>query len=133
MPNVLEARLTIRPQEARRREEIVAQGTLVNAGKEAITLNLAPLSAPSLALEIVDAAGSPLRLPPPPVPGAETQTARIAPGQSYTVEYPGFVPQWTPEGTYRARLRYLYRPATSSPGEWTGQVVSEYVQFRVLP
>lgn len=133
MADVLKARLTVRPRETRRREDIVAQATLVNVGEEPVTLNLAPLSAPSLALEIVDAAGSPLRLPPPPVPGGETQSTRVTPGQSYTLEYPGFVPQWTAEGTYRVRLRYLYRPEVAASDEWTGQLVSEYVQFSVLP
>ena len=133
MANILKARLTVRPQETRRREDIVAQATLVNVGEEPVTLNLAPLSASSLALEIVDADSSPLRLPPPPVPGGETQSTRITPGQSYTVEYLGFVPQWTLEGTYRVRLRYLYRPEVAASDEWTGQLVSEYVQFSVLP
>ena len=133
MADVLKARLTVRPRETRRREDIVAQATLVNVGEEPVTLNLAPLSAPSLALEIVDAAGSPLRLPPPPVPGGETQSIRVTPGQSYALEYPGFLPQWTAEGTYRVRLRYLYRPEVAASNEWTGQLVSEYVQFSVLP
>ena len=133
MADVLKARLTVRPRETRRREDIVAQATLVNVGEESVTLNLAPLSAPSLALEIVDAAGSPLRLPPPPVPSGETQSTRVTPGQSYTLKYPGFVPQWTTEGTYRVRLRYLYLPEVAASDEWTGHLVSEYVQFSVLP
>ena len=133
MADVIKACLTVRPRETRRREDIVAQATLVNVGEEPVTLNLAPLGAPSLALEIVDAAGSPLRLPPPPVPGGETQSTRVPPGQSYTLAYPGFLPQWTAEGTYRVRLRYLYRPEVAASDEWTGQLVSEYVQFSVLP
>ena len=128
----LEARLTVRPGEARRREEFIAEGALVNVGDEGLVLNLAPLGAPSLALEIVDSAGSPVHLPPPPVPGAEVPRAEIMPGRSYTMKYPGFVPQWTPPGIYRARLRYTYRPASPAPREWTGLVVSEWVEFSIL-
>ena len=133
MEDVLKARLTVSPGETRRREDIAAQAILTNVGEEPVTLNLTPLSSPSLALEIVDADSSPLRLPPPPVPGGETQSTRLTPGQSYTLEYPGFFPQWTADGTYRVRLRYLYRPEVAASDEWTGQLVSEYVQFSVIP
>ena len=133
MAERLEARLTVKPAEAHPREEFVAVGTLVNAGAEPITLNLDPLSAPSLALEIVEALGPPVLLPPPPVPGGEVRTVELAPGQGYTVRFAGFVPQWVPVGTYRARLRYVYRASAQSPGEWTGQVVSDWAEFRIVP
>ena len=129
----LEALLSIRPAETRLQEEFIAQGTLINHGSEALILNLMPLIAPSLALEIADAAGAPVLLPPPPVPGGEIRTVEVTPGRSYTVEYPGFVPQWTPPGVYRARLRYIYQPSTPTPGEWTGKVTSDWAAFKILP
>jgi hypothetical protein len=132
MTDVLKARLTVIPRKTHQREDIVARVALVNVGEKPVTLNLTPLSAPSLALEIVDSAGSPLHLPPPPVPSGETQSTKVFPGHSYTLEYPGFVPQWTAEGTYQVRLRYLYQPEVAASDEWTGQLVSEYVQFSVL-
>lgn len=133
MAERLEARLTVQPAEARPREEFVAVATLVNAGTEPVTLNLAPLSAPSLALEIVEPQGTPVLLPPPPVPGGEVHTVELAPGQGYTVQFAGFIPQWVPVGTYRARLRYVYRASSPSLREWTGQVVSGWAEFRIIP
>ncbi len=133
MPGGIEAHLGIRPAATARVEEIVAHGALVNAGNDALTVNVVPLGSPSLALEVVDAGGSPVPLPPPPVPGGESRAIRLVPGQEYPVEYPGFVPQWTPPGEYRARLRYRYRPTTAAPGEWTGELTSEWVGFSILP
>ena len=132
MANRLEARLTIQPAETRSQEAFVAVATLVNAGARPVTLNLAPLSAPSLALEIEDAQGAPVLLPPPPVPGGEVHTVELAPGQGYTVQFEGFVPQWVLVGTYRVRLKYVYRPAAPSPQEWTGQAVSDWAEFRII-
>lgn len=132
MSDHLEARLTVQPAETRPPEEFIAVGTLVNTGVEPMVLNPAPLSAPSLALEIVDAQGSPVLMPPPPVPGGEVTTVELAPGQEHTVQFAGFVPQWTPVGTYRVRLRYVYHPRAPSPREWTGYVASDWVQFRVM-
>ena len=132
MADRLEVRLSVQPAEARRREEMIAKGTLVNAEVEPLILSLAPLSAPSLALEIVDAQNSPVRLPPPPVPGGVVQTVELAPGESHTVQFEGFLPQWIPTGSYKVRLRYEYRPPQPSAREWTGQVVSDWFEFRIL-
>jgi hypothetical protein len=132
MVDLLEARMAVQPTETRPREKFVAVGTLVNVGTEPVTLNLAPLSAPSLALEIVEAQGAPVLLPPPPVPGGEVRTVELAPGQGYTVQFAGFVPQWVPVGTYRARLRYVNRASAPPPREWTGQVVSDWAEFRII-
>ena len=131
MSKTLEAELSVRPSQSSRREEIVAFGALINTGNELLTINLAPLSSPSLALEIVESDDSPVALPPPPVPGGETPKALLAPGQRYSIEYPGFVPQWTRSGIYRVRLRYIAQRPVSDPEEWTGQVMSEWVQFEI--
>jgi hypothetical protein len=125
----LEAELRVEPPTGARREDFTARGTLVNVGREPLTLELAPLSSPSLALEIVDADDAPLLLPPPPVPGREAEHVKLAPGETHTVEYSGFVPQWSKLGAYRARLRYLgrTRPDAGEPS----RVVSPWAEFTI--
>jgi hypothetical protein len=94
-----------------------------------LTLDLAPLSSPSLALEIVDAADAPLLLPPPPVPGRDVEHVTLAPGEQHAVEFRGFVPQWTKPGPYRARLRYL---GSTQPGaREPTRIVSPWAEFRI--
>ena len=129
----LEARLIFHPKDAKKREEINAYGTIVNVGNETLTFNPVPLNAPSLALEIVDTEGSPLNLPPPPVPGGKVRAIDLEPGQSYKMEYRGFVPQWTAPNTYKARLLYTHQPSSVAPGEWAGKVSSKWVEFKILP
>jgi hypothetical protein len=117
----LVASLAIEPPEADAPERFVAACTVKNAGNEAVTINVAPLSSPSLALEIQDATGSPVHLPPPPVPPAEPPIRRLEPGASTAARFAGFLPNWTVPGTYRARCRYV-----SGPGE---PIVSDWVEF----
>ena len=125
----LAAELRIEPATTGRREELTARGTLVNVGREPLTLELAPLSSPSLALEIVDAGDAPLLLPPPPVPREHVEHVTLGPGERHTVEYSGFVPQWTPPGAYRARLRYLGR--TRPDAREPTRIVSPWAEFTV--
>jgi hypothetical protein len=101
------ATLVVGPGRPARSEETVATCGLLNSSREPIRINLASLSSPSLALEIMDDSGEPVPLPPPPVPTAHPQSATLEPGQRYEIEYVGFVPSWTPAGTYRARCRYV--------------------------
>ena len=108
-PTLLSAELVVEPAVGRA-EELKARGALVNTGADPVEINLDALSSPSLALEIVDAEGSPVLLPPPPVPQATPSRAELAPGGRHTVEYRGFVPHWTPPGSYRTRLRYVDGP-----------------------
>lgn len=112
-------------------EELIAEATLTNDGPHPVRLNLAPLAAPSLALQIVDGQGSPVLLPPPPVPGAEPAWATLAPGESRRTRFTGFVPSWTAEGPYRVRLRYVYRPDSPQPGAWTGELLSDWADFEI--
>ena len=117
----ISARLSIEPSEAEATERFVAVCRLKNEGDEGVSLNAAPLSSPSLALEIEDASGSPVHLPPPPVPPADPPIERLEAGQEREAEFAGFLPSWTQPGTYRARCRYV-----AGPGE---PVVSEWVVF----
>jgi hypothetical protein len=117
----LVAHLSIEPSEADATERFVAVCRLTNAGDEGVSNNVAPLSSPSLALEIQDTSGSPVQLPPPPVPPAEPPIERLEAGQGKAAEFAGFLPSWTEPGTYRARCRYA-----AGPGE---PVVSDWVEF----
>jgi hypothetical protein len=119
----------VEPPSSARREEFAARGTLRNTGRDALTISLAPLSSPSLALEIVDAECSPVLLPPPPVPGGEAGHATLGPGERYPVDYAGFVPQWTRPGAYRARLRYLVGTSGPDEAEQTERLVSDWAEF----
>jgi hypothetical protein len=131
MAAFLEAQLTVRPRQSGRREEFVALVSLGNRGDETVSVNLAPVESPSLALEIVDAAGAPALLPPPPVPRSSATRVRLAPGERHALEYRGFVPQWFAPGNYRVRFRYRYRPATPERDEWTGELSSEWREFTI--
>ncbi len=103
----LRAELRIEPPAAQRPEDFAAIGRLTNAANEPLTLQLAPLSSPSLAIQLRDAQGTPVPMPPPPVPGAEQPRLELAPGQRHDVRYQGFLPSWTEPGSYAARLRYV--------------------------
>jgi hypothetical protein len=127
--SALQAELRVEPATTTRREELTARGTLLNAGAEPLTLELAPLSSPSLALEIVDAGGAPLLLPPPPVPRADVENVTLGPGERHAVEYRGFVPQWTKPGSYRARLRYLGR--VRSDEREPARILSAWAEFTI--
>ena len=125
----LRASLTITPARAVRPEEFRARCEIVSEGDVAGDINLAPLSSPSLALEIVDERGQPVRLPPPPVPRPETPVARLAPGDSRVAEFSGFLPGWTPPGRYRARCRYI--PGRGQ-GRWLeDNLTSTWVAFEL--
>jgi hypothetical protein len=123
----LAAELRVEPATAARPEEFTARGKLVNVGRESLTLELAPLSSPSLAIEIVDAEDSPLLLPPPPTPRQNVEQVTLAPGEEHAVEYGGFVPQSAKPGAYRARLRYLGR--TRPDAREPTRIVSAWAEF----
>jgi hypothetical protein len=88
-----------------RAEETAAQGVVVNTGAEPVTVDLVELSAPSLALEVVDERGRPLRMLPPPMPG-HPDAVVLAPGERRAVRFDAFLPARTPPGRYRVRFRY---------------------------
>ena len=119
----LVAGLTINPPEAGAAEQFVAVVTLTNAGDQGVSINVAPLSSPSLALEIQDAAGGPVYLPPPPVPPSEPPIELLEPGQGTAAEFAGFLPSWTEPGAYRARCRYVAGPGEPIRSEWVGFVL----------
>jgi hypothetical protein len=116
----LVARLTIEPPEANAAERFVARCAVTNAGDEPVSINVAPLSSPSLALQIQDALGAPVYLPPPPVPPSEPPIERLEPGQSATAEFAGFLPGWTEPGAYRVRCRYVAGPGEPIVSDWIG-------------
>ncbi len=116
----LVASLIIDPTEAAAAERFVAACTVTNAGDGDVSINVAPLSSPSLALEIQDATGAPVRLPPPPVPPSEPPIKRLEPGEGTTATFAGFLPSWTEPGAYRARCRYVAGPGEPVVSPWVG-------------
>ena len=121
----LTASLTIEPSEAGAPERFVARCRFVNQGDEVVGINRAALSSPSLALEITDAAGEPVLLPPPPVPSESPPIESLGPAEETTAAFAGFLPSWTEPGTYRARCRYA-----AGPGE---PIHSDWVEFTLSP
>ena len=117
---------------AGRPDELVAEATLENDESTELRVNLSPLAAPSLALQLVDRQGAPVLLPPPPVPGGEPSWATLAPGESRRVRFPGFVPSWTIAGRYRVRFRYVHQPPAPRPGDWTGELFSDWADLQVV-
>jgi hypothetical protein len=127
----LAAELRVEPATAARPEELAAHAKLLNVGREPLTLELAPLSSSSLALEIVDADDVALLLPPPPTPTEDVEHVTLQPGEEYAVEYNAFVPEWAKPGAHRARLRYLGR--TRADAREPTRVVSPWAEFTVAP
>lgn len=125
----LAAELRVEPATAGRPEDFIAHGKLANVGRESLTLELAPLSSSSLALEIVDADDVALLLPPPPTPTDNVEHVTLEPGEEYAVEYNAFVPEWAKPGAHRARLRYLGR--TRPDAREPTRVVSPWAEFTV--
>ncbi len=117
----LVASLTIEPPEADAAERFVALCAITNEGDEGVSINVAPLSSPSLALEIRDVSDGPVHLPPPPVPPSVPPIELLEPGRGTSAEFAGFLPSWTEPGAYRARFRYV-----AGPGE---PLVSDWVAF----
>ena len=117
--------LTIEPSQADAPEAFVAFCRLVNQGDQVVGINRAALSSPSLALEITDAAGEPVLLPPPPVPSASPRIEPLEAAEETTAEFAGFLPSWTEPGKYRARCRYA-----AGSGE---PIHSAWVEFTLSP
>ena len=84
------------------------------------TVNESAVASPSLALEILDATGAPVHLPPPPIPPERPVLSRLDPGQHRTVDFNGFLPSWTEAGDYRVRCRYLLGSGDAVVSEWVG-------------
>jgi hypothetical protein len=119
----LRGRLTIEPTHAERPEEFRADAAIINESAGPVEIDPAPLAARSLALEIEDARGEPVFLPPPPVPGrAPVAPIRLEPGAEHRATFEAFFPVWMERGRYRARLRYVGS---------SEQVLSEWTEFEL--
>lgn len=127
----MRAELKVMADKVSRPEELVAQATISNDGSEAVSINVVPLTSPSLCLELVDEQGNPTPLPPPSVPRELVRLHRLEPSDRHAEEFRGFVPSWTEPGRYRARLRYVSRNPDASPDEWTGELHSDWVHFEI--
>ena len=88
--------------------EAAVEVTLTNAGAEPAALDLSHAHIPSLALEIRDAEGRTVLLPPPPVPKAEDvrgAQVTLAPGESHRIVLALALDAYQPGGRYQVRFR----------------------------
>jgi hypothetical protein len=97
-----EARLHARPGEAR----LVVD--LANEDDQPVAVDLEVASIPTLSLEVEDAHGHRVLLPPPPVLKGDRSAAwaTIGPKEKREVELAGLPLPWWPSGEYRIRYRY---------------------------
>jgi hypothetical protein len=114
----IRAHVTVTPEHAAVAERFDAVCTLENTGAGPVRINLAPLSSPSLALEIIDADGAPVLLPPPPVPPAQPPIETVSAGAHLVADFPAFLPAWTEPGRYRIRCRYVAGPDAIIVSDW---------------
>lgn len=114
----LRASLTIEPDSADAAEAFVATCRLTNVGPDPVTVNETAFSSPSLVLEIQDAAGGPVYLPPPPVPPQEPLLTLLEPGRGRVQEFRGFLPSWTEAGDYQVRCRYVLGADDTVVSHW---------------
>jgi hypothetical protein len=112
------ATLTMNPDSADAAEVFVATCRLTNVGPEPVTIIESAVSSPSLVLEIQDAAGAPVHLPPPPIPPERPVLSRLDPGQDRTDVFSGFLPSWTEAGDYRIRCRYPLGSGDAVVSDW---------------
>jgi hypothetical protein len=103
--------------------------SIANDGAEPLAVSTATF-APSLALEVTDAAGARVPLGPPPMPPADlAATVRaIEPGGALSLSYSAgeIFPGGLEAGRYRLRF------ATDVPavdGAWSGRIASDWVDF----
>ncbi len=99
--------------------EIIGRASFANRGRQGVELMSLLVESPSLALEVVADSGEPVPLPPPPVPDPAALPAVLRPGQVLDAEYPGFLPAWTPPGSYRVRARLH-----DARSQWVGVTVT---------
>lgn len=110
--------------------DLVIEATFTNANSEPAMLNLSQASHPSLVLEVQDSRGKELHLPPPSAPDEKElgPGEQIAPGQSVTIRYAGFLDRSAEPGSYRVRYASPY-PALG--GTQNDPLHSEWLEFSV--
>lgn len=108
-------------------EALAGHAQFVNDGDVSVTFLPMQVESPSLAMEILDSKGCPVRLPPPPIPDPSARPIELAPGAIHQVDYPSFLPSWTEPGQYRVRARFVV--AGQEPG---AAVLSDWIDITVL-
>jgi hypothetical protein len=132
-PVPLELSLVVHPPLSRMAMSFVAHGTLRNRGPDPVSVNWTLLAAASLALEVRDASGQAVRLPPPPVPGLAAEFSALLPGQICPVEWRAFLPDCSAPGPYQVRFRCFAAPTDppTPPGWGSTPVTSAWVDFEL--
>lgn len=119
------------------REQIVpgefgVRATFTNASDEDAYLNVHQAGHPSLVLEVQDGRGKPVLLPAPSAPDERDlgPPERIAPTDSLSVDYVGFLDRSLSAGTYKVRYHSVY-PVLG--GEADDPLQSDWLEFAVRP
>jgi hypothetical protein len=101
--------LTLSHDAVRAPDELVARGRFTNLDDAPLRFDTRPVSAPSLALLLRRADGTPVPMFPPPVPAPDdgvTGRVDLPPGAAHEETYANFLPQPLPPGDYQLVLRY---------------------------
>lgn len=104
---------------------------IANTGDVPITFSFTLAASPSLVLELQDAQGESLGLPPPSSPREEELKAmrELAPGESITIDYYAVLDLYSPSGRYRVRFYsecHLFGGSTIDP------VASNWLELEVV-
>lgn len=112
--------------------EISVEATFTNQSDRPARLNVGQASHPALALEVRDPKGERVLLPPPSAPDEEDLKpgAPIAPGQTVTLRYAGFLDRSVAPGNYEVRYRGAYEPLGGTTND---PLTSEWVRVNVRP
>ena len=99
-----------------------ASGRLIlrNVTDQPIAFQAMQLESPSLAYEVVDTAGRPVPLLPPPVPDPDAAPVVVDPQGDFATEHAAILPEWTEPGRYQIRAR-VFLVGLSEPiySDWT--------------
>ncbi len=104
---------------------------ITNSGDAPVAFNSTLAANPSLVLELQDAEGKSLGLPPPSPPSEEELKAmrEIAPGESITIDYYGALDLYHPSGRYRVRF---FSECPLFGGNTDDPVASDWLEFEVV-
>lgn len=111
--------------------EFACAAIVTNAGDSDIYFNAAQAAHPSLVLEVRDDSGDAVLLSPPSAPG-DADLARgepIAPGESITIDFVGFLDRSLPAGKYVVRYVSLQE---ATGGSTDDPLTSDWLGFEIV-
>jgi len=118
----------------RKAEELQAKAVLTNDTSKVLQINILFLDFTQLLLEVQTVDRKPVHPKPPPFPPADdgrTGRTKLLPGQSLTHIYRGSQYFGAPLSPGKYQVRFLYENGNPAHGDWTGRIVTEWVNFEV--